>query len=87
MNPGQTLTYFHDPQHTHILTYIVSFAREIAKNRRVLLLRKLLLYFIDFFGMASGSCEIKTEYAEDIENWTSDLRMAREQVMIIFKFS
>ena len=37
--------------------------------------------------MASGSSEIKTEYAEDIENWTSDLRMAREQVMMIFEFS
>ena len=36
--------------------------------------------------MASGSCEIKTEYAEDIENWMSDLRTAREQVMIILNF-
>ena len=45
-----------------------------------------MLYFIDFFGMASGSSEIKTEYAEDNENWTSDLRMAREQVMMIFEF-
>ena len=58
---------------------------EIAENRCVSLLRKLLLYFIDFFVMASGGSEIKTEYAEDIENWTSDLRMAREQVMMIFE--
>ena len=37
--------------------------------------------------MVSGSSEIKTEYAEDNENWMSDLRMAREQVMMIFEFS
>ena len=37
--------------------------------------------------MASGSSEIKTDYAEDNENWMSDLRMAREQVTIIFESS
>ena len=37
--------------------------------------------------MASGSSGIKTEYAEDIENWTSDLRTVREQILIIFESS